>query len=177
MGARGDAFDHDVIEEHNVGNQMLPAEVGALKATAMQQLLDMMVPGHGWRLFPHKFSDQATREITIVTVDTMATRKALFERVYQGTSTRWWIDGRMGSQTLRVFTVDLDSPESVEWYRDTLYSDGDAVQEPCTARGIIYTSLFAAGHIANAVKRIANRQEQPREVIHMIEFDTIIKQK
>ncbi len=188
MGLKNiNAYDPDTLEEHNVGNQFLPAwtasrgsSLGKPKGQAALDLFsDMMGPdAMGTACFwnrrfdgqePHPFG-----YLTVITVDTMKTRKELWDAA-QDSLCRWYIDGRMGAQTLRIYVIDRLSGADILHYENSLYSDDEALDEPCTARGIVFTSMFAGAHIANIVKQIAvGPQQPPRELIHMIEHNQVM---
>ena len=65
-------------------------------------------------------------------------------------------------------------------FEKSWFSDDDAVQEKCTAKATIYTTLLAAGFIAKAVKDIATDSDN---LVLGMEFDiatnspTYIKRK
>lgn len=190
MGLRNmTVWDEDTLEEHNLGNQFLPYDcllpmssnfLGRKKVESLEFLIDTLLPDPSVEYEPVNFDwrlDHYTY-LTICTVDSMSTREKLWTGAKRSEKCRWYIDGRMGAQTLRIYVVDKANEEDITAYEDTLYTDDEAVQEPCTARGIIYTSLFAGAHIANIVRQIAvGPQQPPRQLIHMIEHNQLIEVK
>ncbi len=101
----------------------------------------------------------------------MATRKMIWDAVKD--KSRWLIDGRMAAQMLDLYVVDLEEEADREYYEASLYSDEEALDEPCTARGIVYTSLFAGAHIGNIVKQLAFGPPAPRRLTHVIEHNIL----
>jgi hypothetical protein len=177
-------YDFDDLENHNLGNQFLPhclgesflgrKKVRALEAlahslvgydTLIQKRLALMV--NPWAFGP----GEPTSYLVVSGVDSMSTRKMIWERVENHCV--WYIDGRMSAQQLDIYVVRMDDETDKTLYRESLYSDEEALQEPCTARGIIYTSLFAGAHIANIVKQIAVGPTPPRRLIHIIEHHLV----
>lgn len=182
-------YDDDVLEEHNVGNQFLPAYVdgqnqyGILKVHALQRLINSMLPPHAcatMHYIPEKWPTASVANdgrLVVVTVDSMAMRKAAFELLLnEGENTDWYLDLRMGAQQLRIYLVNLTSDQQIEDYQATLYSDDDAEPLPCTERGIVYTSMFAGAHAANLVRQLVFTPESvPFRLGHQIEFHMIGK--
>lgn len=180
-------FDDDTLEPHNLGNQFLPYReycegneyvfLGRKKVDAMEGLLVNLLPDIDTLHFePERFTDQSAGRLVIVTVDSMAARKAIWKHVFDnGVNARYFIDARMGAQTLRVYTVDLLDGPNIDHYENSLYDDDVAVEEPCTARGIVYTSMFAGAHVANIVKMLAaGPQDPPWELNHLIEHNAVV---
>jgi hypothetical protein len=85
------------------------------------------------------------------------------------------MDGRMGGQVLRIFTVNPCDPDDIRLYEASLHSDAQAVELPCTERAIIYTVAFLAGFIANQVRKYVLAQAYPREIIFDAQTLTFIK--
>ena len=74
-------------------------------------------------------------------VDSITARAAIWRSA--GPKCRFWSDGRMLGEVLRVLTV----AEGVgrEHYPTTLFSQSDAQPGRCTARSTIYAASIAAG--------------------------------
>jgi molybdopterin/thiamine biosynthesis adenylyltransferase len=181
-------YDDDTLEAHNIGNQFLPFRIpdeisfnflGRKKVWALHHLLRTLLPEDN--TFTHEMVQEhfipglsGYGYLTICTVDSMKTRKELWNGAKASGKVVWYIDGRMGAQTLRIYVVNVMDQKSVEHYEASLYSDEDAEEAPCTERGIVYTSLFAGAHIANIVKQIAvGPQNPPMQLNHLIEHNLI----
>jgi threonine dehydrogenase-like Zn-dependent dehydrogenase len=140
--------DPDVVEEVNVGSQGYHAcDVGKNKVDAV--MMDVAEWDDGdwgmvWagRVGKVEVEDLRERDTVFLCVDSMAARKQIWKyccRMQVGLV----VDGRMGGEVVRVVT---------EWvvkrgvpYEETLYADGDAVQERCTARMTVYGANVCAG--------------------------------
>ena len=72
---------------------------------------------------------------------------------------------RMGLETLIVHAVRPQVREDRIRYSQSLCSDSEALQEPCTARTICYTPIMAAAVICNLVKRYVNNEAVPGQII------------
>lgn len=174
MGVSLTVYDHDDLEVHNIGNQFLPENfLGQKKVHALKSLMESMAPDCELTAVPERWEGQEYGNVMIVTVDSMSARQEIWDSLF-ARGVDFFIDARMGSETLRVYAIDIGNPMDVDFYNKSLYPDEEAVQEPCTARGIIYTSMFAGAHIANIVKRLARLQPVKRETIHLIPNSLIL---
>ncbi len=113
----------------------------------------------------HQYKDQPLSEVVICAVDSMASRKTIWKAVRQKPEVQLYIDARMGLETLIVHAVNPMLREDRVRYSQTLHSDQDALQDPCTARTICYTPLMAASVICNLVKRYVNNEAVPGQIV------------
>jgi hypothetical protein len=157
-------YDGDTIDTHNLPNQIYRQDdlgkrkVDALaEAVAAYAAIDLDVFG--------QFEDQPLSGVVISAVDSMAARQAIWQRVRYKPAVRLYIEARMGAEVGRVHTVKPVDPDMVRWYETTLYSDENAVEEPCTARAIIYNVFMIASLISAQVKRYLKSQDLPKELI------------
>lgn len=169
-------FDHDIVEDHNQSNQLYQGiDVGVHKAVALQEII-LMFEGFQVEVFTERYTEQSLTEVVISGVDSMAARKAIWKSVRAKQGIKLYIDARMGLKTLMVHAVDPTYKEERIAYSETLYSDEQALQEPCTARTICYTPLMAASIVCNLVKRYACQQSLPRQVTLDLATFTILTQ-
>jgi len=97
----------------------------------------------------------------ISAVDSMASRKTIWQSVKKQPQVQLYIDARMGLETLIVHSVRRSS----RTYAKSLHSDSVGLQEPCTARTICYTPLMASAVICNLVKRYVNDEDIPEQIV------------
>jgi len=166
MGVVGlQAYDADYMESHNWSNQMYSDDdIGSLKATAFTRLLERY-GGHTPNAIAARYMDQPLSEVVISAVDSMESRKAIWKSVRDKSEVRLYLDARMGLETLMVLAVRPLVREDRVAYSESLCPEGEALQEPCTARSICYTPLMAASIVCNLVKRHVNDEEIPRCVV------------
>lgn len=142
-------WDHDKVEEHNVGSQLYRTEdIGNYKVSALRDII-VSLTGSGLRIVPEKVGKDTLidKSIVISALDSMAARYDLMEALRKQNTALLMIDVRAGAEELRFIV----SP-TVQGYADTLYPDREALPLPCTARAIIYTGFIAAGIVASIVK-------------------------
>jgi hypothetical protein len=164
-------YDFDTVEPHNIPCQLYgPNSVGENKAHALATILDGLAGIDGRMTATARAIDAENpldvSPIVVSAVDSMAGRKLLWEQVKASPVSRLFIDSRMGAEMGRLLAVNLLDSKHAPWYDETLYSDSEALQEPCTARAIAYTGFALGAQIAHLIKRYALRQEIP--------FDSLI---
>ncbi len=103
--------------------------------------------------------------IVIMAVDSMKARREIWDSLKDYTENcisdddvDWVIDGRMGAEHALMYTMaPTDDDADIATYEKTLYSDDNALQEPCTAAGTAYTALLISGWICKSVKDVLTR--------------------
>jgi hypothetical protein len=95
----------------------------------------------------------------------MASRSVIWKAVREKPEVKLYLDARMGLETLVVYAVRPQVREDRVTYSQTLCSDAEAMQEPCTARSICYTPLMASSILCNLVKRYVNDEPVPLRIV------------
>ena len=100
-------------------------------------------------------------EAVFCCVDSIATRSAIWRSA--GTRCRFWADGRMLGEVLRVLAVT----ESIgrDHYPTTLFAQSEAQPGRCTARSTIYAASIAAGLMVHQCSRWLRRLPVDREIV------------
>ena len=65
----------------------------------------------------------------------------------------FFIDGRIGGENLRVYSVNTRNPEEINTYPGTLPEKGKEAQLPCIAQGVIDVGWMVASYITRAVRK------------------------
>lgn len=142
--------DPDKIDTHNIPNQFYrKKDVGKYKVEALKEILHEFtdtVPEIGYEL--QRISPPSG--IVISAVDSMKSRQEIWHHIEHNLSVTNYIDSRMGAEIASVY---ITRPYD-QGYESNLWDDSKAVQEPCTARAIIYTSCGLASFICSIVKSI-----------------------
>jgi sulfur carrier protein ThiS adenylyltransferase len=135
--------DFDVVEESNLASQgFLEKDLNRFKVDATAE--------YCWKINSRLRIDPVTErfrrsmdvgDIVFLCVDSIDTRRLIFDAVKQ--KVRFFVDGRMTAQTLRVITAYNE--QSREHYPQTLFSAGQAYTGTCTAKTTIYCANIAAG--------------------------------
>lgn len=156
-------FDHDTIEIENMNSQFYPMRcIGESKVQALCKLVhdftEVKVTGR-----PCKYERGHFPGIVIAAVDSMAVRRNLWEN-HKGKSfgTRAVIDPRMGAENALLYVMNPMDAKDQASYESSLYADGEAIQERCTAKATIYTANMLSGLVCKAVKDLVTRPDYLR---------------
>jgi molybdopterin/thiamine biosynthesis adenylyltransferase len=154
-------WDDDEIDVVNMNCQFYPVtSIGEKKVIALQDMINMFT-GHKVNVVSGKYEGTSiTGDIVISAVDNMEVRKSIWDN----SKATWFIDPRMGAESLLLYTMKRHDPADMETYSKTLHTDGEGVQERCTAKSTIYCSNILSGLAARAVKQIATGQPHTRIV-------------
>lgn len=142
-------LEGECVEDHNVATQFFTeSQMGVLKTTALASNIkafsgiDIKVVN---RSLGDKFKGVETN-ILILACDSMEARR----KIHEQSTYDLLLDPRMGGL---VFTILTSFPYTKHEYEGTLYTDEEAVQEPCTGRSICFNALGIASQLCNMVKR------------------------
>lgn len=163
-------YDFDEVSVENMSCQFYRhKDIGKTKVLALQELIhdftdqSISVEAAKWPL-----DDRAIKGIVVIAVDCMDARKAIFERLQQCPMIDYMLDARMGMEDAALYVVNPHNSKDQASYKNTLYSNENAVQERCTAKATIYTAGMLAGLVCKAIKNIVNEEPYPRSSLWSI---------
>jgi hypothetical protein len=168
-------FDDDTIDVVNLNCQFFRhTDIGKPKVVALQELIHDFT-GITIEIVNDRWTGAKLNGIVIAAVDSMAVRKQIFETHYKnGFQTDLVIDPRMGAEVALLASYKPLSIEEGQTYSKTLYSDEDAVQEPCTAKSSMYCCLSLSGMVCSMVKAFVTGNEFPRwKTYDIAKFDMV----
>ena len=126
-------WDDDVVEAHNVANQIFGLmDIGELKVAALAKLIREQtgteVTAHAERVeSPVNFG-----EVVFIQVDSMDTRKTIFEEsIRYKLNVRLMIETRMGASEGRVYAIDPSNLSHVQGWERRLYTSEQAQASAC----------------------------------------------
>jgi len=164
-------FDADYVESHNLPNQLYRIkDLNKRKVTALAEILHEYVEA---QITPveENVVDQRLRGIVISAVDSMSARQTIWDKcVRYRASVPLYIDARMGGEVGRVISLSPVSPGLVKRYEETLFTDEESADVPCTAQTTIYATFGIAAIVANQIKRHAKGQELVFD--HVLDYST-----
>lgn len=141
--------DPDVVEEANLGTQMFKEDdLNQPKVEGVADACHALNSKQEIETHARRFqrADAACGELfaaTFMCVDSMKSREFIWKALAEKGDFALAIDTRMAAETLRLVTVEPRHDN--DFYRQTLFSDDDALQERCTARATVYCAMIAAG--------------------------------
>lgn len=157
-------FDPDKVEAHNLPSQLyIPAQVNMPKVIALNHAINHFTTNN--ITAKAELWNGDTAPIMICAVDSMATRKEIYEALKSQYGVFFYVEARMGAELMRIYAGQPADPDFQKRYEKTLYSDDEANPAPCTARAIAYNTLVIGGIIASLVKHYAVGEPTPFEII------------
>ena len=164
MGARDiTIYDNDKLEIHNISNQIYPQSyVGKSKVEAARDFIELMY-GFKIKIVEGLYDGKCKGGVIVSGVDSMASRKAIWELVKVHQDAVLYVDARMGALNFVIYNemmVKLNHDE----YERTLVDDTMTLDLPCPARSIGFNVMVIGGYIASQVRNYLARQQMPPSV-------------
>jgi len=144
------------VEPTNVTTQgYLQADLGQAKVVATARAVQQIDPDIGLQLVEDRYRPQLlVGDAVFCCVDAISARAAIWRSA--GHRCRFWCDGRMLGEVMRILTVAEEQGRN--HYSATLFQQSEAHSGACTARGVIYMAGIAAGLMLHQFCRWLRRQ-------------------
>lgn len=158
--------DDAVIEPHNIPAQLLyrRSDVGKPKAETAAEILEPYCEPQ-CTLVPHAervTSDTPLSGVVIGGVDSMTSRKAIWESVEFNPEVPLYMDGRIGGEQFQLFAINPSDIDDVTFYQSWLFDDSEGSPLPCAARTVIGPPVTLAGMIVTQLTRFARGLDAKR---------------
>lgn len=125
-------------------------DVGTLKVRAARTHMLEIEPEMHIEVMEDRYrAKYAVGDVVFCCVDSISARGAIWRSV--GPRCRFWTDGRMLAETIRVLAV-ADAVDRGK-YPKTLFAPSDAQRGSCTSRSTIYAAGIAAGLMVHQLAR------------------------
>ena len=136
-------IDFDVVDLTNITTQgYLTANIGQPKVLAAKISAQAIDPTIDVETIVDRYRPKSKiGEVVFCCVDSTEARAAIWRSASK--TCRFWTDGRMLGEVLRVLTVGDSCGR--EYYPQTLFAQAEAQQGRCTSRSTIYAAGIAAG--------------------------------
>lgn len=158
-------YDADKVEPHNIPNQFFrKKDGGKLKVEATKEIVEDFT-GLKVKTRNEFYKNQRLTGIIISGVDSMKTRKEIWEQIKLKPGVRLYIEARMGGEQFRIFAVNPCDPDDIEFYEENLYPDEEVERLPCTQQTILYTPRVLSGLVEALVKKHIKGEKCPKEII------------
>jgi molybdopterin-synthase adenylyltransferase len=143
--------DFDVVDTTNVTTQgYLAGDVGQPKVTAAAAAIRRLDPAIAVEIVQDRYRPRLEIGPAVFTcVDSIDARAAIWRSA--GPRSRFWADGRMLGEVIRVLAVADDVGRG--HYPTTLFAQSEAQQGRCTSRSTIYAATIAAGLMVHQFTR------------------------
>lgn len=163
-------IDHDEVDIVNMASQFYGVkDVGSPKVAALAGRIQEMVGLKLTHVIPEKWPvkgfETESFDIVIPAVDSMDIRTQVFNMLKdKAPACQAIIDARMGAETALLYAINPMSGEDQKVYKNTLYTDEEAVQAPCTAKSTTYCALVLSGLVAQTVRDVLMRKKYMRSL-------------
>lgn len=159
-------YDDDVVATENLNAQGYPVSaLGKPKVEALARIVSEYTETD-IKAVNARYQGGIFPGVVVSAVDNMATRRIVWEaHAGKSMATRAIVDPRMGAEMALLYTMRPMEPTDQATYLKTLYSDAEALMEPCTAKATIYTALLLSGLVVKAIKDVlTDNPKYPRIV-------------
>jgi hypothetical protein len=165
-------IDPDHVEPVNLGAQgFLEADLGEAKVEATATLIGQLNSSTEVATRARRFRrSEDVAEVVFCCVDSIETRAHIFGAVKD--TVRFFIDGRMSAEALRVLTVSDQA--TLGYYPLTLFRSEEAYQGACTARTTYYAATIAAGIMVSHYARWLRGLEIPADIVLNLLADELV---
>lgn len=166
--------DHDVIEAHNIANQLYPLrDIGVNKARALSDQLYLATgtaPTIHERKVEGRDPEDDFGEIVFLCVDSMSARLEIVEqRLEMNPTTQLVIDTRMGVDELRVYNFCPYRASDVRKWKETITADEDTVENACQMR----TTIGGTAAVLAGLASWQFLQWYRREIANDVEYEPL----
>jgi len=160
-------FDPDCVARHNLATTpYAKTDVGKPKVEALARI----VKPFGVTISAKVRAFQggklpANTDILVAAVDSMPARKMLFKAAVKQ-NVPFFIDGRIGGESIRVYALRPNKPTDRRKYRASLVPDAWATPLPCTAQQVADVGHLIASLITRTVRQWVVRGAYIPELHH-----------
>lgn len=162
-------IDDDTVESHNLPNQFyLLNDLGKQKCQALADNVKKISITTAAGYFQRIKAEDFLSGVVVSGVDTMSARYDIWSAVQKHKEDiPLYLEARMLKEVGIIHTLfpNKMTPEDVKWYEDTLCSDEDAVDGPCTERAVAYNVFAIGSFIACQIKKFAKGEDMKRQII------------
>ena len=147
-------YDFDVVEEHNIVNQMFTSsDFGLAKVDAVAaHLMDINPAMEGLKIFRNGYTDQKLNGYVFLCVDSIELRRKICEAAKMNNMIKAVFDFRTRLTDAQHFAADWTSPVDRESLLNSMaFTDGEAAEQtPASACGITLGVAPTVRMICNA---------------------------
>lgn len=172
-------YDFDVIEEHNVPNQVFGLQdIGKPKVEALYDLVKQQT-GVEINVKNERYTRQRLSGYVFNCVDSMDTRKKVWlQSVKLKTAITHYVEPRIGLDTARIYNVTPMELSHHERYEATMYSDEEAEVSACgTSLSVVTSSAAIAGFCARQLVNHFNGIELSNEILYDFLYNNVIAEE
>lgn len=159
-------IDFDDVDIVNMSCQFYGfQDIGKPKVDALKHNIEAMTGGHTKVMaINEKWEGQTFPGIVVSAVDSLETRKAIWEAHLFSFQTKYIIDPRMGAEVASLYVMNPHNDRDRKTYPKSLTSDDEAVQLPCTQKSTTYTAIMLGSLVSQSIRDCLMSTNYPRSV-------------
>lgn len=148
-------WDYDIVEIENMNSQLYRfRDIGNSKVGSLSNIIEDFT-NNSVNFYNEKYTGELlSGTIVISAVDSMEVRKLIWDRNKKTGLVNYIIDPRMGAETGLLYVMNPNDDKDITSYEKTLYTDDNAVSEPCTRKSTQYCALALSGLVCAQVKSL-----------------------
>lgn len=156
-------YDFDHVDTVNLNSQLYRyKDIKKPKVQALQEIIkdftDITITAAN-----HAYAGNLlSTDILIAAVDSMEVRKMIWDANKNFGMVKTFVDPRMGAETALLYVMRPGDSKDKESYEKTLYSDANAVAEPCTSKSTSYCAMGLSGLVCAQVKSVTTGNSYSR---------------
>ena len=163
-------FDPDIVEPRNTSGQLYGLEdEGKPKVDALRDIIGRIADTQMTTYHCAWEPSRPLEGIVIMGADSMKVRRQIYEQTMFKPQVKLVVDHRIGGQKAQLFAYVPTDADAVADYETTLFTDEQAEELPCTARGISDVNLFVASMTVRNIRRFLT--DGPSALIHEMHYD------
>lgn len=150
--------DFDKVDITNTGSQFYSKDdIGNDKVITLKDIIDETCD-EDINTLPFKWEpkQKITEPVVILALDSLETRKALWQELKKNPKVNLVIDGRMAGDFLRIFYVPLNGDYAK--YEQYFVERNSIDPTPCTGKAVVYNVFMVASIITNLIKKYAKKE-------------------
>lgn len=156
-------MDFDEVDVVNLSSQLFRhKDIGKQKVHALAEIIKDFTDIDINAVNDKYTGAMLNTDILICAVDSMAVRKLLWDSNKDTNLVKMVIDPRMGAETALLYVMKPGDEKDHTSYEKSLYTDENAVSEPCTRKSTQYCALALSGLVCAQVKSIVNNHNYSR---------------
>lgn len=179
-GAEVITFDLDYTDKGNLAGQMYGNQhVGKSKVEALGEVINYLCGTPNY--IPVELEIKAEgpwkevveeSDVVCVGFDNLEARRLLYDYWKEkGKETSLFIDGRLGAESLQIFVVDKQAPESdFKAYEATYFSKEERMEVPCTVKATTHCGAMIASYMTSLITNWMSNLEGSSRTVCNIEI-------
>jgi molybdopterin/thiamine biosynthesis adenylyltransferase len=159
-------IDFDDVDIVNMSCQFYGfQDIGMPKVDALKRNIETMSGGTTRvNAINAKWEGQTFAGIVVAAVDSLETRRAIWDAHLMSFQTKFIIDPRMGAEVASLYVMNPHNDRDRKTYPKSLTSDDEAIQLPCTQKSTTFTAIMLGSLVSQSIRDCLMSSKYPRAI-------------